>query len=66
MDFLNQEETNILKDKGCFLRSISVLSDLDLHLTLSQTTNFRLFQTQSVCRQQFHIRMKMAESFPYG
>ena len=24
-------------------------------LTLSQTTNFRLFQTQRVCRRQFHI-----------
>ena len=24
-------------------------------LTLSQTTNFRLFQTQSVCRRQFQI-----------
>ena len=26
---------------------------LKCDLTLSQTTNFRLFQTQSVCRQQF-------------
>ena len=24
-------------------------------LTLSQTTNFRLFQTERVCRQQFQI-----------
>ena len=26
-----------------------------LSLTLSQTTNFRLFQTETVCRQQFQI-----------
>ena len=25
------------------------------HLTLSQTTNFRLFQTDRVCRRQFQI-----------
>ena len=24
-------------------------------LTISQTTNFRLFQTQRLCRQQFHM-----------
>ena len=27
-----------------------------LLLTLSQTTNFRLFQTERVCRRQFQIR----------
>ena len=27
-----------------------------LGLTLSQTTNFRLFQTERVCRRQFQIR----------
>ena len=27
-------------------------------LTLSQTTKFRLFQTERVCRQQFQIRRK--------
>ena len=31
-------------------------------LTLSQTTNSRLFQTERVCRRQFQILMKMAES----
>ena len=25
------------------------------NLTLSQTTNFRLFQTERVCRQQFQV-----------
>ena len=24
-------------------------------LTVSKTTNFRLFQTESLCRRQFHI-----------
>ena len=27
----------------------------DYHLTLYQTTNFRLFQTERVCRRPFHI-----------
>ena len=35
----------------------------NLDLTLSQTTNFRLFQAGRVCRRQFHILMKMAEMF---
>ena len=33
-------------------------------LTISQTTNFRLFQTERVCGQQFQIVIKMAESYP--
>ena len=32
-------------------------------LNLSQRTNFRLFQTETVCKRQFQIRRKMAESF---
>ena len=32
-------------------------------LTLSQTTNFRLFQTQSVCRLQFRILLKWRGKF---
>ena len=35
-------------------------------INLSQTTNFRLFQTKRVCRRQFLTLMKMAESFPKG
>ena len=31
-------------------------------LNLSQTTNLRLFQTERVCRRQFQILMKIAES----
>ena len=34
-------------------------------LTLYQTTKFRLFQTESVCRRQFQWT-KMAESYPNG
>ena len=30
-------------------------SGYQLELTLSQTTNFRLLQTERVCRQQFHL-----------
>ena len=33
-------------------------------LTLSQTTNFRLYQTETLCRQQFSTLMTMAESSP--
>ena len=32
-------------------------------LTRSQTTNFRLFQTQRVCRRQFQIRWKWQKVF---
>ena len=35
-----------------------------LMLTLSQTTNFRFFQTERAFRQQFQICLKMAESSP--
>ena len=35
-------------------------------LTLSQTTNFRLFQTERLCRRQFQILITIAESSPNG
>ena len=35
-------------------------------LTLSQTTNFRLFQTERVCRPPFSNLMKMAVTSPNG
>ena len=34
---------------------ISILLSADLILTHYQTTNFRLFQTERVCRRQFQI-----------
>ena len=37
-----------------------------LSLTLSQTTNSRLFQTQRVCRQQFQIWWKWQKVFKMG
>ena len=33
-------------------------------ITHYQTTNFRLFQTERVCRRQFDNLTKMAESYP--
>ena len=33
-------------------------------LTHSHTTNFSLFQTETICRRQFFNLMKMAESSP--
>ena len=36
-------------------RLIDIFGFSESFLTLSQTTNFRLFQTEKVCRQQFEI-----------
>ena len=36
-------------------RSLTHRSGNTLNLTLSQTTNFRRFQTERVCRRQFQI-----------
>ena len=36
------------------------------YLTLSQTTNFGLFQTQTACRRQFHICSKWRRSLLTG
>ena len=40
-----------------FFKGITAFGDIKLYLrsslTLSQTTNFRLFRTESVCRRQF-------------
>ena len=35
-------------------------------LTLSQTTNFRLFRTERVCRRQFRVRWKWAKVLQTG
>ena len=37
------------------LRECPVTAELKQCLTLSRTTNFRLFQNERVCRQQFQI-----------
>ena len=36
------------------------------HLTLSQTTDFKLFQTERGCRQQFQIRRKWQKVLQTG
>ena len=41
-------------------------TDLWSNLTHYQTTNFRLFQTERVCRQQFQIRRKWQEVIQMG
>ena len=43
---------------NCYFMGSSIFNPL----TLFQTTNFRLFQTESVCRRVSNL-MKMAESF---
>ena len=43
----------ISNDRGC--RGSFVLPSNWTRLTLSQTTNFRLVQTERVCRRQFQI-----------
>ena len=47
-------------------KSKNKLKRLRSILTLSQTTNFRTFQTERDCRQQFQTVMKMAENYPKG
>ena len=37
-----------------------------MHLTLSQTRNFRLFQTERVCRRQFQIKWERREDLKTG
>ena len=56
----NRVENIVKKEKNAsyqhFLLFPQHLQKLSLSgLTLSQTTNFRLFQTERVCRQQFQI-----------
>ena len=36
------------------------------NITHYQMTNFRLFQTESICRQQFHIRLKWEKAIQTG
>ena len=46
--FQKTSYTELLKSQDCV-----VVKALDYILTLSQTKNFRLFQTERVCRRQF-------------
>ena len=41
----------------------NVIEMIELYLTFSQITNFRLFQTERVCRRQFIEFMKMVERY---
>ena len=41
---------------GFFLYAMEQIIRVDFPLTHSQTTNFRLFQIERVCRRQFQIR----------
>ena len=50
----------------CFSLDQSKILSSGNGLTLSQTTNFRHFQTERLCRRQFLNLMKMAESSPSG
>ena len=45
----------------CFCVTVSKLNSARSGLTLSQTTNFRHFKTERICRRQFPNLMKMAE-----
>ena len=49
---LSLKEKEKLRNRGKQVKSIL---SYPLFLTLSQTTNFRLFQTEIVCKQQFKI-----------
>ena len=53
----------------CIYKEVSnfytCISPCIVHLTLSKTTNFRLFQTEGVCRRQFPIWMKRKKVFKW-
>ena len=55
-------EKTLLPSINFLFSMFSILSNPEIlfwaHLTLSQTTNFRFFQTERVCRQQFQIWRK--------
>ena len=53
----------------CCLQMLSVWSEIllsDIELTHNQMTNFRLFQTERVCRQQFQIGRKWKKVIQTG
>ena len=54
-----------VKSWDCVVKSYHRLQAMSTSLTLSQTTNFRLLQTERVC-SQLKNSMKMAESSPKG
>ena len=60
------------KKRNCLVWAISLFPTVfskDLyciHLTLSQTTNFRLFQSERVCRRQFYIGSKWQKVLQKG
>ena len=43
------------RKQGIPLHSFPAIKPLKCFLTLSQTTNYRLVQTERVCRKQFQI-----------
>ena len=48
-------------DNTCHFQAVNKVKSLELHLshlTHYQMTNFRLFQTERVCRRQFQISQK--------
>ena len=47
-------------------RSLVWLKKTPITLTLSQTTNFRVFQTQNACRLQFQTRLKWQKVLQTG
>ena len=47
------------KNQGLFGKRLNVMMvPKRIQSTLSQTTNFRLFQTERLCRRQFQIQQK--------
>ena len=48
----------LTSDKWCMNGSDNIFYHLYVWLTLYQTENFRIFQTERVCRRQFQIWRK--------
>ena len=72
MNGINEERKKTLLKKTKMLNRFSVLPALfqspsfSYSLTLSQTTNFGLYQTERVCRWQFQVWWKCLKVFEIG
>ena len=60
----NAGNQHFLLFSKCFLPIIKRFSDF--YLTLCQMTNFRLFQTEKVCRRQFQVWWKWHKNLQKG
>ena len=63
---MKKAETINVKKCSLYLYCYFVAPDVNSSLTYYQTTDFRLFQTERVCRRQFQIRRKWQKVIQTG